>query len=158
MSTGTLIIQRTSQYVNKMRTISIYIDDALQHKIHDSEEINIDLSEGPHLIQARIDYCRTAKIPILIRKDESLIFELGSPLTFKPGKSLVDYRLLLKTLLFISGLVLAGYLDDSRFIYLTLGGLALWTSIDWINGDYSPSILYYLTFGYRKYIYLRQTG
>jgi hypothetical protein len=105
MQTGRLTIRRPGQYADKARTYRIFVDGAPAGTIKSGDELTLDLTVGEHVIQARIDWCRSNALKLSVRS--------GTPIELEVGSNA-----------------------------LKAGGL---------------SAIYYVTFGYSKYLYLRST-
>jgi len=103
MQTRRLTIRRPSQYADKARAYRIFVDGAPAGTIKAGGEISLDLPPGEHEILARIDWCRSNALKVVVSSNGAIAAEVGSNA-------------------------------------LKLGGL---------------SALYYATFGYSKYLYLR---
>ena len=74
---ATLRITRTSQYANKLRAYSIFLDGARVGKIKDGETVTYPLSPGSHTVQARIDWCRTKPVEITVKPGQDIPLEVG---------------------------------------------------------------------------------
>jgi hypothetical protein len=75
-----IVIHRTSQYANKVRSIGIYINGQKAGTIDDGEVKEFAVSPGSSEIRAKIDWCRTRPLTLDIREGQSIDLELGSPL------------------------------------------------------------------------------
>ena len=75
---ATLRITRTSQYANKLRAYSIFVDGTRVGKIKDGETVTYLVSPGSHTIQARIDWCRTKPFEITVKPGQNVPFKVGS--------------------------------------------------------------------------------
>ena len=74
---STLTINRTSEYVNGMRKIKIFLDNRELISVLDGESVSIDIPDGSHEIYAQIDWAKTKMISFNTTKEE-WVFELGS--------------------------------------------------------------------------------
>lgn len=52
-----LTINRSSEYVNKMRSIHIYIDGVKVGSVSDGKSQTFDITPGKHTVKAKIDWC-----------------------------------------------------------------------------------------------------
>ncbi|KKB71632.1 MULTISPECIES: hypothetical protein [Bacillus] len=72
-------VNRTSQYINKMRRFSVLIDGVEAGKIKDGERLRIDLQPGEHDIQVKINWCTSQTLRFILDEGEVLKFRCGSP-------------------------------------------------------------------------------
>ncbi|KFF13590.1 hypothetical protein N6B72_14400 [Chryseobacterium soli] len=72
-----IIINRSSEYSNKLRSIGIYLDDKKIGDIADGESKEFEIEEGEHRLRAKIDWCRSNPINLKINSDETLRFNLS---------------------------------------------------------------------------------
>lgn len=70
-------ITRTSQYANKFRAYSIRIDGVKTGKIKDGETFTHAVAPGKHIVQARIDWCRTKPIQVAVESGGQVNLEVG---------------------------------------------------------------------------------
>lgn len=92
-----LIIERTSQYANKLRSIHIYLNKQKITALKDGEAKEIVVEKGIHEIFAKIDWCKTKPLTLNLNADEVKRLQLGSELTGLNGltalyKSIFDTR------------------------------------------------------------------
>ncbi len=83
MSTNnsTIIIERTSQRANRMRSINIYDDKQLIGSVKNGETKEFSIAPGSHELSAKIDWCKTAPLKLTINPGEKITLSLGSDLT-----------------------------------------------------------------------------
>ncbi|ATH94106.1 hypothetical protein ACH95_18935 [Bacillus glycinifermentans] len=72
-------VNRTSQYINKMRRFSVLIDGVEAGKIKDGGRLRIDLQPGEHVIQVKINWCTSQTVRFTLDEGEVLKFRCGSP-------------------------------------------------------------------------------
>lgn len=72
-----IIINRSSEYSNKLRSIGIYLNDKKIGDLSDGESKEFEIEEGKHQIRAKIDWCRSNPIDLKINSDETLRFNLS---------------------------------------------------------------------------------
>lgn len=63
-------IQRSSEYINRIRSYRIYIDGKKVGTIENGEIKEFEVEEGNHIIEARIDWCGSPKVAVEIKNDE----------------------------------------------------------------------------------------
>lgn len=61
-----LIIERSSEYENKIRKINIFLNDEPLVKIKDGETKEFDIQPGEHHVIAKIDWCTSNLISFKI--------------------------------------------------------------------------------------------
>lgn len=72
-----LIINRSSEYSNKLRSVGIYLDDKKIGDIADGESKEFEVEEGEHTLRAKIDWCRSNSINLKINSGEIVRFNLS---------------------------------------------------------------------------------
>lgn len=72
-----LIINRSSEYSNKLRSIGIYLDDKKIGDIADGESKEFEVEEGTHTLRAKIDWCRSNPINLKMNSEEIIRFNLS---------------------------------------------------------------------------------
>lgn len=72
-----LMINRSSEYSNKLRSIGIYLDDKKIGDIADGESKEFEVEEGVHTLRAKIDWCRSNPINLKINSEEIVRFNLS---------------------------------------------------------------------------------
>lgn len=75
---GAVIIQRKSQYINRLRDLDIYLDGQRTAPVGDGKTIQLDVDSGRHGIQIRIDYTRSPIEYLDVRNGEEVRLECGS--------------------------------------------------------------------------------
>ncbi|ANF51816.1 hypothetical protein A0O34_15445 [Chryseobacterium glaciei] len=72
-----IIINRSSEYSNKLRSIGIYLDDKKIGDIADGESKEFEVEKGGHTLRAKIDWCRSNPINLKINSEEIVRFNLS---------------------------------------------------------------------------------
>lgn len=133
----TIVIKRSSEYVNKLRVIDLYLDDKKLGNITDGEEQTFEVPSGEHRLKAKIDWCGSPELSFRLADEEEQCFQLSSfqkiqrfiMLLFVLGAALlVTYVFVRNVLLmniavglFATSLLLIAYmLTINRNRYLTL--------------------------------------
>ncbi len=74
----TLIINRSSEYTNRLRAIKIIVDGKEIDTIKNGETKRFDLPEGDHQVQAKIDWCTSNVVQFRISEGNIKTFNLTS--------------------------------------------------------------------------------
>jgi len=72
-----IIINRSSEYSNKLRSIGIYLDNKKIGDVADGEFKEFEVEEGEYILRAKIDWCRSNPIDFKINSNETLRFNLS---------------------------------------------------------------------------------
>lgn len=152
MKNSNITITRTNQYVNRYRKITIYIDGQLLGKISNGETKTFSVNEGQHNLKAKIDWCTSQPLNIHTSPEITNNIELGSPLKFRKREFLYGFLQLLLLYGSIFSIKLRG--NDSIF-WIGMSILLLWFLGDFILSK-KRSVLYYITIGSNKYLYLKE--
>jgi len=91
MTTGRLTIRRPSQYADKARVYRILVDGAPSGTIKSGGELSLELTAGEHVIQARIDWCRSNALKIVVGSGAPTELEVGSNALKAGGLSAIYY-------------------------------------------------------------------
>lgn len=130
---ATITIERTNEFLNKMRDFKIFIDGSQVGTIANGETKDFPINGGPHYLTAKIDWCSSPDIAISLGDAETKKFKVGG---FKTANWLIflglgilvlhlllseitqfNYTVLLLVPIF---LLLVYYLTLARKKYLTL--------------------------------------
>lgn len=133
---ATIILNRTSEYVNRLRKYGVYIDGKKVGTIANGETKEFGLTPGHHSIVTKIDWCSSKTITFDISDDEMKEFKVGG---FKNAKWLMPTALIIIVLSYIVNL---GYGFEYLF-YLVVPAFLL--------------LVYYLTVGRKRYLTLTET-
>ncbi|MBM7649682.1 hypothetical protein JOC78_002656 [Bacillus ectoiniformans] len=74
----TLIISRTSQYVNKLRSMDIYLNGQKMDTIQNGGQKSFTLEPGDYQIYVKIDWCKSKVISVTLADSECLKLQCGS--------------------------------------------------------------------------------
>ena len=77
----TIRLKRTSQYVNRLRNIKIYLNNVHVKDIGDGEEVVIPIDSGHHELYLKIDWVKSEKFIVNINSGQEINLLCGSPLT-----------------------------------------------------------------------------
>jgi hypothetical protein len=80
MSSAVIVVERTTQYVNAVRAIDIFVDGRKVGFVKDGERKEFGVKAGEVRVQAKIDWCATVPVKVELGEGEGAEFELGSPL------------------------------------------------------------------------------
>ncbi|MFL5807901.1 MAG: hypothetical protein ACJ749_00190 [Flavisolibacter sp.] len=130
-----LIVQRTSEYNNRLRHFRIFIDGEEVDKIANGETMEFHLTPGRHRLYSKIDWCSSQEISFDISDGETKMFKLGG---FRHGNWIIPLSV---------GFVVLGSLFRATagvdyVLYLMIPGFLL--------------LVYYLTIGRKKYLTLTE--
>lgn len=142
-----LIIKRTQQWANKFRRIEVEINGSKTMELADGQEDMVELPAGKVQIRARISWTKSNLMEFHLSENETKVIQLGCH---------VEYGWTEKVLTIISFTVLFGtlfYYGEIKTTSLIIL-LILWIIRDLIITK-GKSILYYLTFGRERYLYLK---
>ena len=73
-----LVVNRTSQYVNHLGVISLFVDRERVAKIRDGETLHIGLKPGRHYVYARIAWCWTSTVTLDANSGDTINLACGS--------------------------------------------------------------------------------
>jgi hypothetical protein len=71
-------ITRESEYTNRMRAIKIFVDTVLVGTIEDGETKEFEMAAGSHVLEAKIDWCKSNTITFLLNQNHTKSFTLNS--------------------------------------------------------------------------------
>ncbi len=130
-----LIVNRKSHWINKMRNIGLYLDD---HKIGtigngDMEEFTV--TAGPHTIRAKLDWCGSNKHNFIITNNETYTVAV-EPYKYATALLAIEMGLLAVHLI-------------AKFLYEI-------DYIIWLIIPFFMVSLYYTTFGYNRYLVIKE--
>jgi len=130
-----IILQRTSEYVNRMRDYKIYLDGLKIGTIANGETKQFEINTGQHSIIAKIDWCCSPEINTTFSENETKSLKVGG---FKNGNWIMPVGLILIVIV----LFLDKYFDNLWALLLELPPFAI--------------LVYYLTIGRRNYLTLTE--
>jgi hypothetical protein len=130
-----LIVNRTSEYLNRWRDFGVYIDGKKVGTIANGETKEFNVSSGHHTIFTKIDWCGSETQSFSLDDTEIKAFKVGG---FKHG------HWLLPTALVITGLsYIARFLFEFEYLFYLVILLFL-------------LLAYYMTVGRSKYLTLTE--
>ena len=129
-----IIINRTSEYNNRLRDFKIYINDNLIGEIANGETKQFDIEPGKHKLIAKIDWCSSQVFEFETIANEDKTIEVSG---FKYGNIIIP--------IIISLLIL-------HFIGKQIFNINTMLLVPAILGTTYP--LYYITFGKNRYLRL----
>ena len=134
---GKLILSRKKEWQNKSRKFRIYIDGKKIDTIANGEIKEIEIEPGKHKLILKIDWCSSPEVDIEISEEKSTMMETS-------GYKLGNWVTLIMALLFGAFFTIKIFLDKDieELVYLIIPFFLI--------------ILYYLTFGRKKYIVLKE--
>jgi hypothetical protein len=130
-----LIIKRKSEWMNWTRSIGIYIDGQKVGTVSNGDAEEYTVSPGAHTVRARIDWCLSNEMQLTIAENETKTLSLGA------------YK--------YAGILLATELSLIA-LHIILKFTAGITFVFWFAIPFILVTLYYVTFGYNKYLLLKE--
>jgi hypothetical protein len=131
-----IVITRAAEWANRLRGVGLYLDGKRIGSIANGETKSFDLSPGMHTLEARIDWCSSRLQEFTSSGEEKRYFRLSG---FKWGRVIMPLSLVV--------------------VVLHILARKLW-HIDWIVWLAVPGfllILWYISFGRKDYLVLRET-
>lgn len=132
---ATIKIQRTSEYNNRMRNYQIFIDGQKTGIIANGQTMEFTTSPGQHTIMAKIDWCSSPDLLIHINDNETKNLKVGS---FKHANWIMPIG--------------AGIIALHFILKMTMG----FNYVLFLVFPVSLILLYYITFGRKKFLTLTE--
>ena len=132
---ASIIINRTSEYLNRLRNCDVYIDGKKVDTISNGETKKFNISAGQHSILTKIDWCSSQTLLVDINDNETKSFKVGG---FKNGNWLIPAALVIPILSSI-----ASRLFDFNYLFYLIIPIFL-------------LMVYYMTLGRRQYLTLKE--
>lgn len=132
-----LIIQRTSEWNNRMRDIGIYLDGEKIGTIGNGQTREFEIEPGEHQVRTKVDWCGSKTVNFIVADTEIQKVELSG---FKFGKWLMPVVLIFSVIYFAFGERIG--FDPVTFLVLILP-----------VGGY---LFYHLTIGRNNYLRLKK--
>lgn len=130
---ATIILDRTSDYVNRLRNYVVYIDGKKVGTIANGETKEFVVSTGQHSIVTKIDWCSSKTLTFDISNEEVKCYKVGA---FKNANWLMPTALIFLVLSYM-----VNFKDGfDYFFYLSIPAFLL--------------LVYYLTVGRKRYLSL----
>jgi hypothetical protein len=130
---ATLIIQRSSEYLNRFRNIEILVNGKPAGKVANGDTLQIDVPAGIHAVVARIDWATSNTVNLTATESEAYLFKLAG---FRGARWFIPVGLLLT----IGTWAIDYFLDVNISLFVSIPLLLL--------------LVYILTVGRRKYLTL----
>jgi hypothetical protein len=132
---ATIRINRKREFINLFRNYKIFIDGLQVGKVSNGEIKEFEITEGKHIVTAKIDWCGSQKILLNFNSNETKELKIGG---FKNGNWIMPLSLSILVIHFL--LLLAFNFGYTAFLLIPTYLL----------------LLYYLTFGHQKYLTLNE--
>lgn len=130
-----IIINRTGEYINRLRNYQVYIDGKKAGTIANGQIKEFNVSAGKHVVFLMIDWASSPSLQVHLDEDESKSLKAGG---FTHAKWLMPVAITIIILSFIINLIF----DFDYLFYLVI--------------PVSLVMLYYMTFGRKKYLSLSE--
>ena len=131
-----ITITRSSEWANRMRQMSLYLDNEKIGTIGNGETKVFDVAPGIHKLTAKIDWCTSREIPFTLDEEGKKYFRLSG----FPYSNLISAGVIVTIIL--------------HYILRTTVGIN-W--IVWLAVPFFLLLVYYISFGRRKYLTLKET-
>ena len=128
---GKISLTRTSEYVNRLRSYHIYIDNVNIGAIDNGQTKEFEVGPGTHTIYLKIDWCSSPIQNITIGDFDTISLKIGS---FKNARWLMPFSITMCVLNFL----VQKAIHVDYFIYLAIPGFL--------------ALMYYLSFGRKNYL------
>jgi hypothetical protein len=132
---ATIKLQRTNDFINALRDYRLFIDGKKVGTIGNGQTIDLEISNGPHTLIAKIDWCSSPEISFEINENDTKIFLVGA---LKNGKLIIP----LISVLVVLSIILPNTLHSYYKLLLVLPSFLL--------------LFYYLTFGRKNFLTLTE--
>jgi len=87
-NTATIKLQRTNEFINRLRDYGVYINDQKVDDIANGKTIEFKVPPGNHRICCKIDWCSSPEIDFNIHDNQTRTFSVGS---FKNNHFLLSF-------------------------------------------------------------------
>lgn len=134
---GKLIISRRKEWQNRGRKFGVYIDGEKFDVIENGAIKELELEPGKHKVKFKIDWCSSPEEEIEVPENKAKSIEVSG---FKLGKWLFPVFYVVLALFFLIKVFLDKTIDELVYVVLPLFVV----------------YLYYLTFGRKKYIEIKE--
>ncbi len=78
INNSTIVVERTSQWINRARSINIYDNNQLIGSVKNGKTEEFVIAPGSHELIAKIDWCKTTPLKLTINPGEWITLQLGS--------------------------------------------------------------------------------
>ncbi len=130
-----LIVKRKSRWINKMRNIGLYVDNNKIGSIGNGCIEEYSISPGEHTLKARLDWCSSNVHSFSLSENETYTVAVEP---YKYATVLLAFEIAILLIHF-----LAKYYYDIDYIV-------------WLIIPFFVVNLYYLTFGYNRYLHIKE--
>ncbi len=130
-----LVLHRENNYVNRMRSYKIYLDGTLLDTISNGKSKEIEIPDGTHSLQAKMDWCSSPPVPFEVGQNATATFKISG---YKHSNWLVWVVLAI------------------IFIHLALQYFFHISWLLWFVVPFAFLNIYYVTLGRKQYLTLKQ--
>lgn len=135
----TVTITRSNEYLNRFRSIYVYIDGQKVGKVFNGETVSYEVPKGRHTVRAKIDWCGSKELILDMQEDEIRVLQLKG---FKSFRYLKYFALPI-----FAALVADIFIQEDLLTYITIPFSVI--CLGWM--------LYIFTIGRNKYLVLSAT-
>ncbi|HWI92725.1 MAG TPA: hypothetical protein VNT20_15720 [Flavisolibacter sp.] len=132
---ATIILNRTSEYINRLRDYLVYIDGKKVGTISNGEIKEFNVPSGQHSMVTKIDWCSSQTVTFDVSEDEVKNFNVGG---FKNARWLMPTGLIIIVLSYFANLLF----DIEYLFYLVIPSFLI--------------MVYYMTVGRKRYLTLTE--
>ena len=132
---ATIIIKRTSEFVNRLRNYRIFLDGEKIGTIANGETKEFEITPGLHTIIAKIDWCTSPEISVTLSDSEKKELTVGG---FKNGKWIMPVGL---------AIIVITYFLQAEY-NIKYGAIAVF--------PFFAVLVYYISIGRKKYLTLTE--
>lgn len=72
-----LILNRSSEFSNRIRSYQIYLDNQKIGEINDGDAMEFEIAPGKHQLKAKIDWCSSKTIEFAAAEGQTLRFRIS---------------------------------------------------------------------------------
>jgi hypothetical protein len=130
-----LIIIRNSEYVNRLRTYRIYLDEVKLGNVGNGEAKEFIIPAGRHQVCAKINWCSSPTLSFEVNDQETRTYQVGN---FRHSNWLIPLSIAILILHFL----LSVTLHFKATIFLLAPPFAV--------------LIYYMTLGYKRYLSIKE--
>lgn len=131
----TLIITRPREWINKFRRYKIYVDGKPLGSIRNDEIIQLETTEGRHVITAKIDWCSSNEHSVTLSEGETYHLKISA---FKEAAWLMPVSMFVG----FGALLAMNFLHNEYLLLVIVLPLL--------------PLLYFLTIGRKNYLFVRK--
>ena len=134
-----IIINRKSEWMNRLRSIHVYIDGKNVGSLKNGSSEEFVVEQGLHTIECKIDWCSSMPVSLDVKAEDVKVLQLQSGMKYYWIVSIIAI-----VLLFINFFIPYTWAEFSDAVPMVLAGLIF------------LYLAYFLTIGRKKYLSLKE--